>query len=902
MESPREWWSRLRVWAGGEAGEREMDEEMRFHLEELTAKNVRAGMSPEEARRAARVSFGGVERFKEEARDEARPRWLEDLARDVRYGLRTLARNPGFTGVVVLTLGLGIGANTAIWSVVDGVLLRPVPLAEADRLMVVWETDRDSGTTREPASVPDYLDFARQSTRFGRLAAFSGAEVNLTPVEGEPSRLAALAVSHDYLPLLGLRPLLGRGFTPADDRLGAADVVLIGEGLWQRLFARDRGAVGRTLRLDGRPHTVLGVVPDSAGFGSLQLLSAADYSRAFADRGRDSRVEVWVPLRPDPEESPRSTHPIFLLGRLALGATPAAAQQEMTTLAEDLERRYPENQARGAFVEPLTDVVFGPVRPALLVLVGAVALALLAACANIATLLFARGAARLGEVTVRTVLGAGRDRLVRQFLVEGALLTLAGVSLGLLFAELGLQLLLALAPPGIPRLSEVGIDGRVLGVTLGVSVLVALAVGLVPAAQARRLDLQSPLRDGAGRGGTRGRASGRLRALLVVAEVALAVVLLAGAGLLLKSFWQLRQVDPGFHSAGVLKAEVQLPATRYPRDFGRWPDWPEQQRFFAGLLERARAMPGVEAAALAGNHPLDPGFTNSFYVVGRREEAAGWPEISIRRMSPGYFEALRVPLVEGRLPGTADAPSAPPVVWINQATARRFFPRGNPLGQKIAFWGTERTIVGIVGDERSHGLLDDPPPAVYAPIAQVPSADGAVSLVVRAAGEPAALAPAVREAIRELDPELAVFGVEPLAETLADSIGKQRFTLLLVALFAGLSLGLAVVGIYGILRYLATRRAPEMGLRMALGASPGEVEKLIVRQGAGLALWGLGLGLLGALAATRLLQSLLFGVAPTDLATFAAVLALVLAAVLLASWLPARRATREDPMALLRAG
>ena len=621
MESLRESWSRLRSWMGRETMEREMDEEMRFHIEKATEKNLRAGMSPEEARRAALVSFGGVERFKEQSRDEARPRRLEDLMQDLRFGLRTLAKNPGFTLVAVLTLALGIGANTAIFSVVNGVLLRPIPLHDADRLMVVWETDRNSGTTREPASVPDYLDFQERSRTFERLAAFTGAEVNLTLAQGEPTRLAALAVTHEYMPMIGVRPILGRGLTAADDKPGAPDVALISEGLWQRLFARDPSAVGRTIRLDDRPTTVIGVLPNTGAFGSLQILSAADYARSFADRGRDTRVEMWVPLRPDPERSPRDTHPIIVLGRLARGATPDAAQQEMSAVAAALEKQYPSNTARGVYLEPLSEVVFGPVRPALFVLLGAVALVLLVACANIANLLFARGAVRLREVAVRTALGAGWRRLLHQFLVESTLLTAAGVALGLLFAYLGLHLLLALAPGGIPRLSEVGIDGRVLGATLGISVLVALAVGLVPAFQARRTDLQATLKEEAGRGATADAARGRLRAGLVVAELALAVVLLAGAGLLLKSFWLLRQVDPGFRAGGVIKAEFQLPASRYPVDFSKWPNWPEQRRFYDAVLERVQGIPGIEAAAFAGNHPLDPGFANSFYVVGRREEA-----------------------------------------------------------------------------------------------------------------------------------------------------------------------------------------------------------------------------------------------------------------------------------------
>jgi predicted permease len=503
-------------------------------------------------------------------------------------------------------------------------------------------------------------------------------------------------------------------------------------------------------------------------------------------------------------------------------------------------------------------------------------------------------------VAVRTALGAGWRRLVHQFLVESTLLTLAGVGLGLLFAFLGLELLLALAPGGIPRLAEVGINGRVLWCTLGASALVALAVGVMPVMQARRADLHATLKE-EGRGATTDPGRSRLRAALVTAELALAVVLLAGAGLLLKSFWLLHRVDPGFRVDGVLKAEFQLPETRYPRSFAKWPNWQEQRHFQDAVLERVLALPGVEAATVAGNHPLDPGYTNSFYVVGREAEARDWPEISVRRVGFGYFETLRLPLVRGRLLRAADDVAAPSVLVINEEAAHRFFADRNPLGQQINFWGSSRTIVGIVRDERIHGLAAAPPPALYAPLPQCPSADGAGTLLVRARGDLAALMPSVRAAVREVDPELAVFGVEPLAATLDESLARQRFTMLLVTVFAGLTLVVAVIGVYGILSYIVAQRTPEMGIRMALGAAPGDVVRLIVVQGARLAFRGLVLGLAGAFVLMRFLQGLLFGVGTADPAIFTLVLALVFAAAVAASWLPARRATRRDPMRILRA-
>ncbi|HEX7050810.1 MAG TPA: ABC transporter permease [Longimicrobiales bacterium] len=820
--------------------------------------------------------------------------WLHDL----RYALRTLRRTPGFTMVAVLTLALGIGANTAIFSVIDGVLLRPVPFADADRLMMVWETDRNSGTTREPASVPDYLDFGERSTRFERLAAFAGTELNLTPDDGAPLRLTALAVTHEFLPLVGIEPRIGRSFTAAEDAPGGPHAVLISEDLWARLFARDPGVVGRTLRLDDVVYTVIGVLPSGADFGTLQVLGAAAYGRSFADRGTATGVDVWVPLQPDPESLPRSTHPIFVLGRLAAGASVAAAQQELGAIAAELEATYPVNDGRGVFIEPLTDVVFGPVRPALVVLLGAVALVLLVACVNVANLLLARGTTRVREVAVRTALGAGAGRLGRQFLVESVVLTLVAAAAGVGLAFAGLELLLALAPADIPRLPDVGIDARVLVATLVVSVLVGIAFGAVPTLQARRIDVQSALK-GAGRGASAGRERRRLRSALVVAELALAVVLVAGAGLLIRSFWRLQQVDTGFRAEGVLKAEFQLPTSRYAAGSPGWPDFPEMRRFNGDLLRRVRALPGVESAAIAGNHPLDAGFTNSFVVVGREAEAKNWPEISIRRVGAGYFETVGLPLLSGRTLRDSDDAFATPVLIINQTAARRFFADRDPLGQQIAFWGAARTIVGVVADEHVHGLARPAPPAAYAPFAQV-SRPGAEVLLLRTNGDPAALAPAVRRIVRELDPALAVYGVEPLAETVSRSIGQQRFTMALLAAFAALAIALAVIGVHGVLSYTVSRRTPEIGIRMALGASHGNVVGLVVGEGLRLALVGLALGIAGALAASRLLRSLLFGVTATDPATFAAVAAAILAAGALASWIPARRAARVDPMAALR--
>jgi putative ABC transport system permease protein len=821
------------------------------------------------------------------------------LTNDIRVALRSLRRSPGFTLAAVTTLALGIGANTAIFSVINGVLLRPTPFPRLDRLAMVWETDRKSGTTREPASVPDFQDFQQQSRRFSELAAFTAQEVSLTPEGAEPSRLAALAVSHEYLDLTGIHPIIGRGFSPEDDRPGGAQVVLIGEALWQQLYSRDPQVVGRTIRIDDVQQTIIGVVPSPADFGTLQVLSAADYGKGFAARGGQVRVDLWMPLRPDPESYPRDTHPIFVMGRLAGAESVGAAQQEMGAIAADLEHKYPVNDARGVFIEPLSRVVFGPVRPALFVLMGAVALVLLVACANVASLLLARGAERLREVTVRTALGATTRHLVRQFLIESFLLTGAGALLGLVLAQEGLDLLLALAPGDIPRVGTVDIDGRVLAVTLGVTVFIAVCFSLFPTFQASRVNLQSALQGEASRSASAGRRHRRFRSGLVISELALAVMLMTGAGVLIRSLWRLREVDPGFNSAGVLKAEFQLPASRYPTDYAKWPNWPATHGFNNELQRRVTALPGVETVTIAGNHPLDAGFTNSIRVVGREAEAEDWPEPTIRQVDPQYLSTLRVSLLAGRNFDQTDGANGTPVVMINESARRRFFGVLPPLGQQISFWGAKRTIVGVVGNERFHGLAEDSPPSIYLPRAQAPGSGG--SLLVRTtSGDPAALAPAIRRIVADLDPSLPLFGVEPLSRTLSNSMGQRRFTMVVLGAFAAVALLLAMVGVHGVLSYTVTQRTREIGIRMALGADRARVRSLILSQGGALVAGGLILGLIGAFAITRLLRALLFGVSPTDPGTFLGVAVLLALVALVASYLPAARAARVDPAVSLR--
>ena len=813
---------------------------------------------------------------------------------DFRVAFRSLIRAPGFSLAVILTLALGIGATTAIFSVVDGVLLRPAPLADIGRLGLVWETDRKSGTTREPASVPDYLDFQARSRQLAGLAAFNAVEVNFTPAAADPTRLAAMQVSHEFLPLIGIQPLLGRSFTAEDDRPGGSAVAMISEELWRKVFDRDPGVLGRSIRIDDRDRTIIGVMPPAAGFGMLQVLADADYGRAFADRGDRVQVDAWFPLAPDPVATPRYTHPIFVLGQLASGATFGSVQQELAGVAADLEHAYSENDGRGVFIEPLSTVVFARVRPALLVLLGAVAVVLLVACVNVANLLLVRGAARARDVTVRAALGAGFGHLARHFLAESVLLTVAGAGLGIYLATGGLALLLALAPATIPRIGDVRLDYQVLAVTLTVSVLVALVFGLLPLLQARRAARSLV---GASRT-TGGRDEGRVRASLVVAELALAVMLMAGAGLLIRSLWSLQQVDPGFRPAGVLKADFQLPPGRYPADYSKFPVWPEIQRFTGELRRQAAALPGVETVSVAAEHPLEGGFTSSISVVGREAEAGDWPEPSIRRVDAGYFTTLDVPLLSGRRFGEGDDASGHPVIVINEAARRRYFQGSDPLGQQISLWGAHRTVIGVVADERFHGLDAAAAPAVYLPLAQAPSANG--SILVRVKGDPAAVAPAVRAIVHDLDPTLPLFGVEPLRQTIADSLGQRRFAFIVLGAFAAVALLLAVVGVHGVLSYSVARRSREIGIRIALGADLARVRQLVLHQGLRLTALGLAIGLGGGLLVTRVLRSMLYGVSPSDPLTFAGVGVLLGAVAVLAAWLPARRAARVDPMAVLK--
>ena len=800
---------------------------------------------------------------------------------DLRYAARALARAPGFTVVALLTLGLGIGANAAIFSVVHGVLLRPLPYADPERIVLVAENDRLRQTEREGVSLPDFLDLRERSASFEHLAAIRGASVDLSRPGADPERVPGAAVTHELFPLLGVRPLLGRAFTAAEDRPGSERVVLLGEELWRRRFGGAPDVLGRPLVLDGTPHTIVGVLP-------------ADLALPDAD------TELWRPLAPAAEGAFRGVHDLSVLGKLRPGTALAAARAEAAAVARQLEKEYPDdNLGRGIVLLPLREALFGRVRPALVVLMAAVGLVLLVACVNVANLLLARGADRGREVAIRAALGAGSFRLGRQFAAEALLLAGLAGACGLLLAWLALGPLLALAPQDVPRLAEVRLDGRVLAFTAGVALLTALVFGLAPLAQSFGRDLQTALKSG----GRTASADGRtrwLRDLLVVGEVALSTVLVVAAALLLQSLWRLQRVDPGFAPESVLKFELELPAGRYPQSFANYPDWPEVMAFNAALEERLAALPAARAVGLANSHPLDAGWTTRFTVVGRPEVAEGeQEEIRVRAASRGYFRAAGLTLLRGRGFLPSDRVGAPLVAVLNAAAVRRYFPGEDPLGREVRIFGQPRRIVGVVEDERFMGLAAEAAPALYPPLAQFPSP--ALSVLVRTEGDPLAAAGAARQVVRELDRDLAVFAAATMEEELSRSLAQPRFSGSLLAAFAVLALTLAMIGVYGLLAYAVARRRQEIGVRMALGASAGQVLRLVVGRGLVLTLAGAALGLLGARAAGRLLAGLLYAVPANDPATFVAVPLLLAAAALLASWVPARRAARVDPAVALRA-
>ena len=870
--------------------EAEIVEELAQHLEDVYERALKNGANEAQAKRIALIELD-EDKLKNEIQRSQKPfrepRLLEtgrsnvlaDLLHDLRYAARTLLKNPAFTIIAVIALALGIGANTAIFSVVNTVLLRPLPYKDPDRLVMVWEDAAKHGYPRDTPTTANFVDWRDQNQVFEGMAAMTDASFNLTGT-GDPERLQGNRVSAALFPLLGVEPQMGRVFTAAEDQPGAQRVVILSYALWQRRFGGDPSIVGKALTLNGRSYTVVGVMPMRFHYPTVD-------------------DQVWVPIAFSPQATAdRTTHYLRVLARLKPGVTLAQAQTEMSTIATRLQQQYPQtNTDIGAVVTSLQEQLVGDIRPALLILLGAVALVLLIACANVANLLLARAAVRQKEIAVRVALGARRQRLIRQFLTESLLLsTMAGI-VGLAIAYGGLILLRSFIPENIAQAREISIDFRVLGFTLLVSVATGVIFGLAPAIQAVRFNQIETLKEG-GRDAATGGSSKRLRSLLVTAEVAISLVLLIGAGLLINSFLRLRNVDPGFRVDHLLTMNFVLPVPKYQ-------DAERRSAFYKELIQRVEALAGVRSAAVTTNLPLYAGeYSITMVFEGKPEPPPGQEPIIVTRIiSPEYFDTVGIPLLKGRQLTEQDTRTSPKVVVISETMARRHWPNEDAIGKRIAF-GKVTTdddwihVIGVVKDVRQR-LTTDSKPQMYLSHQQV-DFFAPENLVVRTDVDPRSLAAPVRNAVWQIDKDQPVSDISTMEGILADSIARQRFSMLLFAIFACVALVLASVGIYGVMSYSVAQRTHEIGIRMALGAQTGAVLKLAVWYGMKLVGIGIVIGLIAAFALTRVMSTLLFGVTATDPATFTLISLLLVCVAAIASYIPARRATKVDPLVALR--
>jgi putative ABC transport system permease protein len=802
---------------------------------------------------------------------------MSTIFKDIRYGVRTLARHPGFTAVALITLALGIGANTAIFSVVNAVLLRPLPFDDPERIVWLWDTQPQLPTA--PTSLPDFLDWKEQNRSFEHLAAFQSGNMFLDAGDGTTDSRVGL-VTPEMFSLFHVSPILGRTFTDEETMPGRYRVAVLSHSMWKNRFGSDPNVSGRTIQLSGAAYTIIGVMP--AGF-------------SYPDR-----VELWRPLAIDPAKLDRGPHYLRVVGRLKQGVTLAQAQADMSAIAARLAQQYPEKIAgHGVKLEPLTDVVVGDIGLALFVLLGAVGFVLLIACANLANLMLARVGGRQKEIAVRTALGASRLRIVRQLLIESIVLAVGGGGAGLLLAIWAVSWLVSLSPDTIPRVNEISVDPRVAGFTLLVSVATGVLFGLAPALQVSRPDLTDALKE-SGRT-TAGLRRNRLRSALVMSEVALSLVLLVGAGLMIRSFAKLNQVDPGFNPARVLTLGVTLLPSKYPAD-------EQVAQFYSQILERAATAPGVLSAGAISELPLSGGNTGDYFTIEGRPAIAkeAEPLTEYRVVTPRYFESMSIPFLSGRDFVESDTRQSPNVVVINDAFAHQHFAAENPLGHRMKLQGQEREpflIIGVVGNVRDIGLDEQPTPEAYVPFLQDPLSQTyqrSMTIVARTKSDPREVAGSLRSALTSIDKSLPVYEIKPMTEYLRDSLSRRRFNLVLLSVFGAVALLLAAVGIYGVISYGVTQRTHEMGIRMALGAQPRDVLKLVVRQAMLVALGGVAIGLLASLALTRLMKGLLFSVSVTDPLTFAAITLLMTLIALLACLIPARRATKVDPLVALR--
>src|SRR6266508_1524952 len=871
--------------------EREMDEELRYHIERQTEQNIRLGMSPEEARYLARKAFGGVEQAKERSRDTRGIRRLEELWQDLRYGARMLKNQPGFTLIAVVTLALGIGANTAIFSVINGVLLRPLAFHNPDRLFMLWTNNPiyQLGFHEFPAANTDLPEWRATATSFEQLAAFQSNPADLSG-GGDPEQVGGVEVTANLLPLLGVQPLLGRNLSAEEEQPGRDRVAILRHALWQRRFGGDREILGNTFTLNGSPRTVIGILPEGFHFPRATEMPQAYHL--------PEKTDLWTPLARDAEYwSKRSQRQwVAIVGRLKVGITQAQAQAEMDTIAARQARDYPQtHEGWRVWLTPIFNQIVGQTSTPLLVLLGAVGFLLLIACANIASLLLARAATRRREMAVRAAIGAGRVRIIRQLLTESLLLATLGGGLGMLLGYSGLDALLNFLPPTIPRLHEISLNTHVLLFTASISLLTGVLFGLAPAWQASKVNLAEALKD-AGRTNSAGRGI-RSHSLLVTAEVALAAVLLVGAVLMLQSFQRLLAVDPGFKPEGVATFEVSMPRAGYP-DGGRRAQFVEQAR------SRLSSLPGVRAVGAISNLPLgDYESVTSIAIEGAEPAPPGKEPLAENRViTPGYFEAMGMSLVSGRDFDATDGAGKPLVAIVNETLVRQFFPEGDAVGKRIKWVLSDkdwRTIVGVVRDVRGFTLEAQARPQLYHPHAQSPYDVMAMAVRADATALPS-LRSAIQQEFKQLDAALPVANFRTMPELMAKATARPRFITLLLGLFAAAALMLTVIGLYGVVAYGVNQRTREIGMRMALGAQQQNVLALIIRQGMRPAFVGVSVGMVGAFGLMRLLAGQLYEIKPTDPATFGIVALGLLFVSLAACYIPARRAAKIDPMAALR--
>jgi len=861
----------------------ELDQDIRDHIARETQDNIERGMSPEEARYAAMRKFGNVTQVMEETREVWNFIWLGQLLQDIRFGLRMLRKNPGFTAVAVLTLALGIGANAAVFSVVYAVLLRPLPYKDSPSLIVLNETTPMVGTVS--VSYPNFLDWRNQSRTFSEMSAIRGVGFNLAGVT-QPENISGDAVSPNFLSMMGVRPFLGRDFDASEEKAGTPPVILLSYSLWQSHFGGDPNIVGRTIKLDDRSFTIVGVLPSN-----YRSLDKTDVMLP---------IGVWITDNSEDAKERGSRGDLGVIGRLATGVSLTKARAEMEGIAARLATEYPASNDRfGVALQPVRDAFVTDIKPAILVLFGAVMFVLLIACANVANLFLVRGASRTKEVALRIALGASRGRIISQMMTESFVLAVLGGVLGLALAVAGIGGMSRLIPVDMLSGATVNLNSAVLLFAAGVVMLAAFIFGLAPALHLTKPDVQSELKEG-GRGASVGAGQNRLRAALATAEISLALILLVGAGLMMKSLYRLLAVDPGFRPERVLKLEMDLRTQQYSKD-------PAILNFWQQVLDKVRVLPGVEAAAVGTVVPLtDSHSRTDITMEGMAVPAPGnYPHPDVHIISPGFAATLGISLLRGRTFTDADDEKAPLVGIINAMTARRFFPNEDPIGKRFTFGHPSAknapkwcTIVGVVGDTKLYGLANPARLEVYVPLRQHPASE--MTLLVKSGADPATLTSAIREAVQSIDKDQPLFAISTMKELVSNSVATRRMTLVLLGLFSGLALVLGAIGIYGVISYSVAQRTHEIGIRMALGAPRRDVFRLVVGQGLKLAGIGITIGVVAAFGLARLMSSLLYGISVTDFETFAGVSILLAFVAFVACYIPARRAMRVDPIIALR--